>query len=301
MTTHSLIVHPDNLHRMQCIRHPASGCIHSSSLPRRFNGWLSCLHVQLASLFLPDMFAIQYMSDLHLEIFPGFRVADVKAEVLVLAGDIGDPGSAEYASFIEDCVSKFKRVFVVLGNHEGYGKPSWDATVAIAREVLSAMGARLLHRDSVFIADKLRIAGVTLWSRIEGRAAYDAMCFISDYRRIGGMTVSESNALHEADVSWLRAEIAIAEAEGCELVVVTHHAPSLRGTSHPKNSGGPLNCAFATDLDHLVSRKGVAAWIFGHTHFSCINGKLVSNQRGYADDPDEVGLFDPSRVIMVQV
>ena len=111
----------------------------------------------------------------------------------------------------------------------------------------------------------------------------------------------ESNAHHEADVAWLQAEIALAEADGCKLVVVTHHAPSLRGTSHPRNSGGPLNCAFATDLDHLVAREGVAAWIFGHTHFSCTYGKLASNQRGYANNPNEVGLFDPARVITITV
>ena len=212
-------------------------------------------------------------------------------------------GSDEYASFIEDCVSKFRRVFVVLGNHEGYGKRSWDAAVEEAREVLAARGATLLHRDSV-VEGKLRIAGTTLWSRVEGPGAYDARRFISDYRRIGGFTVAQNNALHDADVAWLRSEISLAEAEGSKLVVVTHHAPSLRGTSHPKHAGGPLNCAFATDLDHLVGREGVAAWIFGHTYFSCVcraDGKLVSNQRGYADNPDEVGLFDPARVLRVAV
>jgi len=35
----------------------------------------------------------QYMSDLHLEMFPGFRIVpeQVVAPYLILAGDIGDP------------------------------------------------------------------------------------------------------------------------------------------------------------------------------------------------------------------
>ena len=111
--------------------------------------------------------------------------------------------------------------------------------------------------------------------------------------------VADSNALHAEDVAWLRAEIDLAEAEGHHLVVVTHHAPSLRGTSRPEHSWGPLNCAFATALDHLVARPAVAAWIFGHTHFSSTRGKLVSNQRGYADNQYEVQGFDPSRVLTV--
>jgi hypothetical protein len=112
-------------------------------------------------------------------------------------------------------------------------------------------------------------------------------------------TVGQSNALHDVDVAWLRAEIALAEADGYRMLVVTHHAPSLVGTSHPKHAGGALNCAFATDLDALVERDAVAAWIFGHTHFSTTRGKLRSNQRGYADNPDEVLLFDPSRTLVL--
>jgi hypothetical protein len=251
------------------------------------------------------MVTVRYMSDLHLELFPGFRVpvsVDGDSETLVLAGDIGDPETEEYAAFVADCVSKFERVFVVVGNHEGYGKPSWEHAVDAARRAVEAAGATLLHRDRAVLSEteKIRIVGATLWSHIDGPCAYEARCFMADYRRIGGLTgVGESNALHDVDVAWLRAEIASAEADGYRVLVVTHHAPSLVGTSHPKHAGGALNCAFATDLDALVGRDSVAAWIFGHTHFSTTRGKLRSNQRGYADNPEEVRMFDPYRTVVL--
>jgi hypothetical protein len=33
-------------------------------------------------------------------------------------------------------------------------------------------------------------------------------------------------------------------------LVVTHHAPIVRGVSLPEHTLSPLNCAFATDLRH---------------------------------------------------
>jgi predicted phosphodiesterase len=254
---------------------------------------------------------LQYMSDLHLEMFPGFRIADdeVRAERLVLAGDIGNPESAEYAAFIDDCVAKFPLgVFVIMGNHEGYDKPSWEHSVSAARTVLESRGAVLLDKSGVdIVPGKLRIIGATLWSRVEGPGANDVRTFIADYRRIGGMrSVIDNNALHDADVTWLRAELDMMDAEGIRAVVVTHHAPSLHGTSNPKHAGSSLNCAFATDLDAIVGRSTVAAWIYGHTHYSAVRqlpggAILASNQRGYADNPEEVGRFDPTRTLVVHV
>ena len=257
------------------------------------------------------------MSDLHLELFPGFRIemppllkSDKKRsadeeeedeEILVLAGDIGDPATDEYRAFLEDCVAKFPRgVFVILGNHEGYGHPSWDDAVRVARSAATRAGATL-HRDAEFLVPgEVKIAGATLWSRVEGAGASDVRCFIADYRRIGRFGVADGNAQHDLDVAWIRGEIALAEAGGYRLVVVTHHAPSLKGTSAPAHDASPLNSAFATALDDLVDRDAVAAWIFGHTHFSSRRGKLVSNQRGYPDSDGAASTrFDPLFAISV--
>ncbi|PWY65826.1 hypothetical protein BO83DRAFT_410747 [Aspergillus eucalypticola CBS 122712] len=59
------------------------------------------------------------------------------------------------------------------------------------------------------------------------------------------------------------------------LLVVTHHAPLLQGTSSPKHAQSPWSVAFAT---------GVKVWVFGHTHYTTDfiekGVRVVSNQRG---------------------
>ena len=106
-----------------------------------------------------------------------------------------------------------------------------------------------------------------------------------------GMLIHNMHALHEADLAFIDAEIQKAKHDGVSLVIATHHAPSMRGTS-------PISNAFATNLEPLL-RHPVIAWIYGHTHFSytCAERKLYSNQRGYADEPDEISTFVPNMVI----
>lgn len=142
----------------------------------------------------PVPLVVQYMSDLHLELFPGFRIpaSDVTGDILVLAGDIGTVPSREYTEFVRDCVTKFRRgVFVVLGNHEAYDNDlTWSETVEEARVLLKAIGASLLHRDVVDLGPDLKIVGTTLWSHVDDHEASTVRCFMSDYRRIKGICSS---------------------------------------------------------------------------------------------------------------
>ena len=240
----------------------------------------------------------QYMSDLHLELFPGFRLGRASAPHLILAGDVGRPGDAEYSAFVAHVAGLFETVLVVLGNHEGYGFASWDEARAAARAVCAAHpNVVLLDRSSHDVrcasGGAVRVVGATLWSHVPDSSARDVGCFLADYRRIGDLRgVADTNALHARDLAFLRAAVAEAEAEAdgtpLPLVVVTHHAPSLRGTSHPRNADGPLTPAFATPLDAML-RPPVAAWVHGHTHFSHEQQRveatqLLSNQRGYGGE-----------------
>lgn len=96
---------------------------------------------------------------------------------------------------------------------------------------------------------------------------------------------------------------------------MTHHAPTIEGTSDPNFAGGPTASAFATELlaggvggEHAeVEKLGeweggeqVRAWMFGHTHWSCdferAGVRVVSNQRGYKDG--DAG-FVPDKVIEI--
>ena len=71
---------------------------------------------------------IQYLSDLHLELMSTHKFSKLcekiipKCDILVLAGDIGDPlhHNDRYKFFLHSMSKKFKKVFLVSGNHEYY-------------------------------------------------------------------------------------------------------------------------------------------------------------------------------------
>lgn len=255
-------------------------------------------------------FRVQYASDLHLEVAPGLRLRRARgADALALTGDIGDPGSTEYAAFLEACAAEFDTVLILLGNHEGYGY-SWDEAVALARAAAASPACRgrvhVLERDAIeLVPGRLRCIGATMWTEVPDDLFCEASRCIGDHTRIKGWSVYSRNAAHARDVAWLRAEIERAEANGVGLLVLTHHAPSTRGTGNPRYAGDPLACAYAVDLEtpgpRCLLRSPVRAWLHGHTHHSYgprpagLPGTtrsadaplLASNQRGYAGDSDD--------------
>ena len=68
------------------------------------------------------MLLIQVLSDLHLEAPKGYDVFKVTPSVpyLALTSDIGGVTDSAYFEFIYKRLSKFKIVFLLLGNHESY-------------------------------------------------------------------------------------------------------------------------------------------------------------------------------------
>ena len=86
---------------------------------------------------------------------------------------------------------------------------------------------------------------------------------------------------------------------------MTHHAPTVGGTSDPKfAAGGPVasGSAFATELvgGPCWDKERVRVWMFGHTHWCCDfvreGVRVVSNQRGYREG---VPGFAPDKVVEI--
>jgi predicted phosphodiesterase len=238
-----------------------------------------------------DSHRVQFMSDLHLECDSSdrpFRIQHVVADTLVLAGDIGDPGSSRYLNFLADCAARFRTVLVVLGNHEAYTRSlpeALQAAQAAAAQPQCLGRVHVLQRQRYdLVQGRLRVLGVTLWSHVPPENAAQLTSYLADYHAIRRWTVETHNAEHAADVAWLRAELETAAAEGVGVLVVTHHAPSFQKTSAPQFDNSPSSVGFATNLEHML-RPPVRVWVHGHTHFcsqQTFSGcKLVSNQRGY--------------------
>lgn len=245
---------------------------------------------------------MQIMSDLHLEVGQQYQTFDfpVTAKWLVLAGDIGRLVDYEgYRIFLEAQVGRYEKVFLVLGNHEFYDL-SYEEGISRAQQLSQepSLATKLFLLDRNVHKDESTgsiIMGCTLWSFVPDSAKAVVESKISDYK-IDGWSVEKNNQRHAEDAAWLESELqslsnaakAYTQAHrgGRHVLVVTHHAPSLTGTSAPEHINNPWTPAFATDLLPRLSTERVKTWVFGHTHFTTelnIDGvHLIANQRGYA-------------------
>lgn len=250
---------------------------------------------------------IQFMSDLHLEAGRRYLIFDfpTTAPYLLLAGDVGSLADYdEYLAFVQRQTDRFEGVLLVLGNHEFHGL-SYDDALARARQLEGEACLRgrlhVLHRRRFDLpGSDISILGCTLWSAVpeDARAAVEGR--VKDFKHIAGWSIDTHNQAHEEDVKWLEDEVRKAAAEGRQVVVATHHAPCLEGTSEPRYAGSSWGSAFATDLLEGEAWEGrVGAWVFGHTHFSTeiVAGgvRVLSNQRGSGRDAKDG--FDPGRVV----
>jgi predicted phosphodiesterase len=263
---------------------------------------------------------IHILSDLHLECGKWPRkvnVNEIEADVMVLAGDIGEGLSgAQWA------LNTFERPVVLLnGNHEFYSnKRTVPEHIAAVRAKCKGTHVHFLENDSAII-DGVRFLGSTMWTdfAVHGdpirrpRAIDEARRKMNDYRNIladrrpGGysgrgviwLTPEHTEQHHAESRAWL--EVELARPHGGKTVVVTHHAPSAKSLTY-KEPAWLLDAAYASNLEHLTNGSQVSLWIHGHTHIFAdytLNGtRVICNPRGYAPR-DTVMEFDPALVIEI--
>ncbi|GAD96825.1 hypothetical protein PVAR5_5490 [Paecilomyces variotii No. 5] len=265
----------------------------------------------------------QILSDLHLEVNEEYSQFDIPvcAKYLVLAGDVGCIADYDqYCGFIKKQTDRFELVFLVLGNHEFY-KGSLAAGIEKARKLEREQCLNgklvLLHQRRYDVPGSyVSILGCTLWSKVPDQWRDVVRWKIKDYKHIEGWTVDEHNIAHHSDVSWLKRVIEAmrnenpdAEAQQVHtrsVLAVTHHAPSLQGTSNPQHGESPWRFAFASNILEQSSTD-IKTWVFGHTHYTTDfmrNGiRVVSNQRGYVHHKRKsngMKSFDSEKVINLQ-
>ncbi|KAK3946188.1 Metallophosphoesterase domain protein [Diplogelasinospora grovesii] len=262
-------------------------------------------------------FRFQILSDPHLEVGQQYSSYDFPAcaPYLILAGDIGRLiDYPNYLTFLEAQASRFKLVFLVLGNHEFYGT-SYETGLSEARRLCQEPSLTnkciLLHQTRYDIPTDpanpddtgpddtgATVLGCTLWSHIPEANAAEVAARVQDFSRISSWTIATHNSAHEQEVSWLRrqlAELQTPDAKERKVLVITHHAPTKEATSAPQYTGNPWSCAFSTEVlrdDPFGYTEGVNTWVFGHTHYSTdfslplynasgSSARVVANQRGY--------------------
>ncbi|KAI5780536.1 Ser/Thr protein phosphatase superfamily [Geopyxis carbonaria] len=254
-------------------------------------------------------FRFQLLSDLHLESPRSYSTYTFAATApnLVLAGDIGNTRDAGFFTFIHTQLSRFERVFLVLGNHEPYHSSWPDAEAAVFQFAASlkhpsnstttsaatstatstatthntgtsapALGEFIpLLRTRYDLPPPLNVTvlGCTLHSHIPPESSAEVGLALNDFHAVGAWTVADHNAAHAGDVAWLNAAVA-ATPRDRRVLVVTHHSPSTDGrVNNPMHEDSIYTSGFVTELGgEFCWRDGTppgAFWAFGHTHYNC--------------------------------
>lgn len=252
---------------------------------------------------------ITYISDTHLEFYDIDKVleisnnikepidkSDIKDNILVLAGDIGNPlhKNNHYKIFLESLSSKFDKIFIICGNHEYYGcenmKDVDDKIHSICKEISNATFLNNTFEDYLDI----RWIGTTLWSEIDLINSIDS--YTNDLLKIktsknNNLSPQEYNELHYKSIEFLDKILKNSIDKNC--IIISHHLPSF-SLINEKFKNDKLNQWFSGDLDDLIEEYSdrIKLWIYGHTHIpsSLIlnNIKFISNPIGYPDENSEV-------------
>lgn len=221
---------------------------------------------------------LQFISDIHLELrrevlsrtfFEQIIQKDPRADILILAGDIGNMRPDTLSLFIDYCCKEWNDVIYVPGNHEFYDKKNSQETIVkdLHRLMTSRPNLHFLNRGMVTI-DAQRYLGCCLWSRPQHSSGFNDFHWISHQvtpikrEPIG---VYEMTEWHKKDLFWLRENL----QEGD--IVITHFMPltnlDLIQSGH-KSLYPPsrYDMYFGnTDCWDLFKRKP-KLWISGHTH-----------------------------------
>jgi predicted phosphohydrolase len=246
--------------------------------------------------------SLQVLSDVHTECIPvdAYKsakgtdklwkdIVTVKGDIVVLAGDIGNPLFESYWEFIGYVSERCKLVVLVAGNHEYWGNSKNGTETLIRERAVKFKNVRYLNRGYV-VLDDIVILGCTLWSYVPPEVRNELQGWAGDFKFVSDCKDADVyNSWHFQDLGWLVETIRNFRRQGMQIVVVTHHTPSFELNFNPAFDVNWREFNFNSDLSFLFSE--VKIWAYGHTHFdfskdhryrvSNFPTVFVSNQRGY--------------------
>lgn len=232
---------------------------------------------------------IKVLSDLHLE-FTDTEIQKDDCDFLVICGDLCEVrNTTVFTQFMERVCSIFDKVLYVPGNHEYYNSSIED----IDRYLENLNIPNFVYmNEKIYEYKNVVFIGAVLWSNITNNKSYIEWA-LNDYKSIENFCVEKSNSIHQRHVNFIESNLDAFKDK--VKVVITHHTPLLKGTSHPRYEGSVINAAFSTDLGHLVEKADY--WFCGHTHycndFMYGNCNVIMNCKGY----DENAEFDCSKTV----
>lgn len=265
---------------------------------------------------------IKVVSDLHLE-FADINLPTNGCDVLILSGDImlaaplkDFPADTDdtiiqshrhaqaicFRNFLRYCSEDFKHVVYVAGNHEFYHGKFYE-TIDILREECSQFSnVHFLEQNTVIIDDVLFVGG-TLWTDCNKE---DALTMWSLPKRMNDYVIikNERNGYRRLDtkdtvrrhietLTYFETVIANSSPD-VKIVVVGHHAPSIKSIHARYLSDTAMNGGYYSNLeDFILKYPQIALWTHGHVHtpfdYKIGDTRILCNPRGYASEGEDSG------------
>lgn len=257
----------------------------------------------------------QIASDLHLsrDDVEKFRLPDVPADALLIAGDVSNVPQVSY-DWARANLSSIPTL-AVTGNHEYcFSEAGFNARLNELQKLFYGTCVQIVEKSTCYFGP-VRFLSTTLWTDFQfgnncevwkKNVPPSARSFF-DFREIalgeadadlpttskGRFTPITAMELHRRNVEWLRNELD--RTHPGPTVVMTHHAPSHQ--SLPGNfKHRDLIPAFASNLEDLIGEYQPEIWIHGHIHSSCDyqlgKTRVICNPRGYPREYGQHG-FNP--------
>jgi Icc-related predicted phosphoesterase len=263
---------------------------------------------------------ISLVSDLHIDFDKAHKLDLPGGEILLIAGDLCEIGTinpeyeiaqmenpeyeiaqmgTQYADKLREVslgtltrlktqLSKYDKVFSVLGNHEHYGC-DFDATAALYKAVLPEV--TLLNNTFVELKPGLRLFGGTMWTDLSRNFPLLELQSRtwSDYTEIHAGSsknrITVEDTLQEFRFTIEKLTRLLKEYKEDEFIVMTHHLPST--LSVPDRFKHDLTSGFyASSLEYLIlDNPNIKVWAHGHTHdsmdYTIGDCRVLCNPRGY--------------------
>ena len=222
---------------------------------------------------------IRIESDLHFEFHKDKGDAFISnmnpegVDVLLLCGDIATPNT--YERPLELICERFKRVLMVVGNHELYGSSFPEMKKKLIYFQSNHPNFTFMDNDIVEIEGQ-RFLGTTLWFRDHPDNFWYSRQ-MNDFSQIKDFhkNVYKEN---EKAINFLTQEM----KEGD--IILTHHAPS-KLCQMKRYGTNSLDRFYICEMDDLILERNPKIWTHGHQHqqhnFMLGETRIISNPFGY--------------------
>jgi len=233
---------------------------------------------------------LKFISDLHLEFCEPIEMNRIfqtigTGDVLVLAGDLGDPFAQHYRELFTYVSRNFIKVFAICGNHEFYHHKVEKSDRKFA-ELCEEFNVVNMNRNVVEYKG-VKFIGTPLWTYVSGSCKLQC-----DTKYIKDMSVTRRNNLHRNDFKFIQDNL----ASELPTIIMTHHLPSpiLIQDQYKTPENTQLNEWFASPTIENLDFTGsnVKAWIYGHTHSpltKTVNDiDTYCNPVGYPEEENEL-------------